>query len=1185
MRSRLLAVAVVSLALVALMGGVAWGQETYTSPDECYTCHGVTGVGAVGKVDFAVPAVNYAKCAGCHAAISTAQHWHNPNSTYSTCTGCHRTVVPIITNATLRFTSRFVSPDFGRFKASTSLSSSPQTLHAAHAGSGWVNSLVLKAGSTANCANCHRAVTCSACHGDSVAHTDHAAAEYPGVSYLQSTGTGTTTAPSTCVNSSCHDPAKAATAEFVPWCGSCHPARVQEHGYDTIDHVADDGATEGIACSTCHSLDLATTHGDPGAAGASCATCHPMPRKSFDAWDQSCATGGCHTATSTAPMHADTATAHQVDAGNQLCLDCHTGTELGSIHAGAEKTTGETSCLVCHTARSVPATRDCTTCHFTFDEHYDETAHSSAALGCSGTGCHATPDLMTVHNERNAAFGCFGCHSSIRTAVQDAITAGDTSCSACHGTISALGGHRDAHWMTPPLADDDGTPNYSYHTGSAGAAPTRDCAGCHTSNLVDEHLGLNLGGWVRFPRYDSTGVAFTCGTCHDQPEGSTVQDAIGAGLSACESCHVVHGPIPAVHASTFVDVQDVPCADCHSANLDVEHIRYTNVKSTAGLSGCDVCHELYTGMTSGSVTGEATQAAISTGNDTRCSACHTAYHTDATAHQATTDASKACAACHTEGGTDVIDIAAIHADAELGACKVCHTNAARVPDIFASSAECSSCHAAEGEDYHRNMAVHVAPESGCSVTGCHHASPDVTVIHADGCATCHDGSALPATTACDNCHVTVVEDYHYDFNVDHTPTDAYSAGCAECHDTTDVRALHVTNGCNQCHFIDGCADCHTAHAGGADLVKSTSCSTCHDVEGTDGNYHTAIDASHRFSAMNATCLGCHPNTLPEAHAEFLSRYPAYDSTCDLCHKNADPSRIDWATASADCSSCHEIHGDIAAVHTATSSQACVDCHESADVRTLHAATPDASCDVCHNAPAGRIDWTTATVECTSCHGTLAPVDPKHYPAAAHLATTESGCTLCHSADMKNEHFKSTVAVSCVACHEVKVDAFTAPWNKTCTACHPTKHANQAAAHKSTNTTCTGTGCHVVTDVSVLHGTNCAACHAAGVKASTNCTQCHPGTNPHHATITLKMTSDSTWKTVCGSCHGRTHSMGSCSRCHAPSRLHNESGHVDQNSRCAGCHKVATADTAKNCLACHASVQSGSGGGSWGGWGR
>ena len=203
--------------------------------------------------------------------------------------------------------------------------------------------------------------------------------------------------------------------------------------------------------------------------------------------------------------------------------------------------------------------------------------------------------------------------------------------------------------------------------------------------------------------------------------------------------------------------------------------------------------------------------------------------------------------------------------------------------------------------------------SGCSVTGCHHSNPDVTVIHEDGCGTCHNGSALPATTACANCHVTVVEDYHYDFDTDHTPVDAYSAGCAGCHDTTDVRALHVTDGLRAVPLHQRL---HRLPAITHGRRRSDEVHRVRDLprhRGTD--YHSAMDASHTFTGMGALCTDCHPSTLPEAHENYLSRYPEYASTCDLCHKNADSDRIDWTTASADCSTCHDIHGDIAVVHT------------------------------------------------------------------------------------------------------------------------------------------------------------------------------------------------------------------------------------------------------------------------------
>jgi len=147
MRPRIMPVVVLTLVAVALLGGAAYGEEsvTYSTPGECYTCHGVAGTGAVGKVDFQVEPVDYAKCATCHAAISTAQHWHNPGSFFSRCSTCHNTTLPIVTDSTYRFTSVFLSAEYGTFKTSASLASTPQTLHGAHSGAGWVNSLTFRA--------------------------------------------------------------------------------------------------------------------------------------------------------------------------------------------------------------------------------------------------------------------------------------------------------------------------------------------------------------------------------------------------------------------------------------------------------------------------------------------------------------------------------------------------------------------------------------------------------------------------------------------------------------------------------------------------------------------------------------------------------------------------------------------------------------------------------------------------------------------------------------------------------------------------------------------------------------------------------------------------------------------------------------------------------------------------------
>lgn len=1360
MRLRFLALVAVSLALVALMGGVAYA-DTASDNAQCLTCHGVSGSGSSLRTDFAVGDVSYTACAACHSRYKHFEHPGVPTP----CTNCHlgaQVGAPYYYSDT--------TTPYGYFSDSTYASKTPEQLHAIHANGNWVATYFRP---VLGCRNCHAGAACSACHTSAVAHTDHALPDYPAVTYTVATGAATLSTSSTCVNESCHALAQASTAEFVP------------------------------ACSTCH---------------------------------------------------------------------------------------------------------------FTFAEHYDTVAHTSSTLvGCSGEGCHSTPDLLSVHTQRNAEFGCGGCHDSVRADVQSSIAEGLTGCSDCHGSISALTGHRDAHAANPPLANADGTPNYSYYTGSVGSAPTGDCKGCHTSNLVDEHLGLYYGSWVLFPRHDSTGAALTCGTCHDQPEGSTVQDAIAACKSACESCHTVHGPMQAVHTSTFVDGATIPCADCHSANLADEHNGgYTN---TAGLTGCDVCHELYEGMTSGSVTGSATQAAISITNDTRCSACHTTYHTNTAAHQATTDASKACAVCHTEGGADLVDVTAIHADAALGACRVCHANTTRVPDISAKTAECASCHATQGTDYHAGMASgHTYSDMGESCKSCHaqtlpeaHADYlDRYPAYGDTCALCHknaDPDRIDWTTAsadCSSCH-----EIHGDVEVLHTATE--SEGCVRCHDSADVRLVHATttgdpgtscdvchnatfeltadmtaecetchkdggvpfhtamnvrhiglgtsgtcegaachvrdvatlheefigpgtqfpqyedscalchlnedatridwtlatngtcynchgdphdrmnhvassansqdcfgchnswvpdthkanppsNGtydnCNTCHrnplagnltwdkatsdcegchdkypsaanhypadkhlavHTDVCVDCHymdlksehakaavtcvechtdpsdsaviaagwnkncnqchmdmhddkptrhastradcstsgchesdvsaihgnlgwlgckTCHTGPAqlasDLTKnctdsgchgdgyhaglpglhtataSSDCTRCHSQALPDGSqlepihggvcatchnttidastktaecttchnttvspYHGQMDALHTFGAMDSGCqtAGCHVKTLPEEHAKYLSRYPAYSDTCALCHLNADPARIDWTTASADCMTCHDGHGDITTIHTATASQACADCHETQNTLGIHLkkdGSGDTDCGVCHNAPAGRINWDTATIECTSCHGTYSQIDPNHYPLAAHDATAQTGCNQCHYMDMKAEHFKPTVAVSCVTCHETKVDSFTAAWDKTCAACHPTNHGDRNAKHVSTNATCGGAGCHNITDVSDIHkslaGSGCGVCHKdpASPATTTDCTAsgCHAGVGTDHKGL---HDASSVNPNGCTGCHfmnlvDEHAALGyTCDTCHKSTASGVVAAIAANDLRCKSCH--------------------------------
>ncbi len=440
MRSRFLVLAVVSLALVALMGGVAYAEilpdaTSYTSADQCYVCHQGTGA-AVSRADFGVAgSVNYSKCLTCHLFTNTGRHYH---LSLADCASCHNGVTKFALS--LPADAVIVGGDptatmYGYFAYAESLQASPAQLHALHDGGGWVERTW---GTTkwpnyyagTPCSGCHAAATCTACHdAPAAAHADHAASAYPAVSVRQATGASISYAASTCINPACHDLAKTGTDAFTPECGACHTDKTAPHGYADVDHVAADGSILGYSCSACHSLDLSTVHGDPIAIGTSCTYCHPSPRDALTApWDQTCATGGCHTETSSAPMHAGIDTSHAVGASNQVCLGCHGGSELASIHVEAQdETAGTSSCLVCHTGETgEPATNDCTVCHFTFDEHYDDGAHTAtpSAPGCKK--CHSM-DLKTEHERRG--FGCADCHSGDYDTI---IASWNKSCLACH---------------------------------------------------------------------------------------------------------------------------------------------------------------------------------------------------------------------------------------------------------------------------------------------------------------------------------------------------------------------------------------------------------------------------------------------------------------------------------------------------------------------------------------------------------------------------------------------------------------------------------------------------------------------------------------------------------------------------------------------------------------------------------
>jgi|GEM_PF-1708456 len=948
-------------------------EPPFETNAECIACHDVAADAPVfSRVNFSVSElVDYNRCRTCHFNLPDQTRWAGRDvlihyhAEMRFCHSCHDgsqdfwfpMPEPRVNNLTLT--------EYGFFANAQSLLASPAALHQIHITEDWVEREF--GDEYPQCSRCHASAACSACHVAPVAHENHALPDYPAVPMRQTDGLIVGVTTSTCINPACHAVSQAGLPGFSPGCADvCHVGYEAYHGYESIDHVAEDGVIEGVTCSSCHALDLEAEHQRPSASttGIGCAVCHPYPRDTYTVWNQSCIQGGCHTVGSADPYHAAAEAGHVIVAAGEVCLACHAGTDLAEIHTAAvyPAIPERRSCLVCHSPvapsqpATLPATGDCTVCHFTFEQHYDEVAHRSTwdMAGCGGDGCHTTPDLMLAHTEIVRDFTCMDCHRSADPVVIRAIEQRQTACDACHVRVEQDVAHRPVHWASPLLIGAGGIPNYAYWTGSLAGPATTDCAMCHTSNLVDEHMGtFEMVGGVevvtRLPRYDARGNALSCASCHRSTDLRT-GIAIATRQTGCNACHDVHGPIGEIHQSVFAEDPEVSCVSCHSADLTIEHGTGMTATTPSGrqLTGCAICHSYFEGEM-----GQRSEAAIDA-RDTRCTACHVTYHDDLTAHLATSTASVAgCGRCHGVIVDGAIDVAPLHAGAPQS-CNVCHANRARVPDLAAETAECSSCHAVTGVEYHRNM-----------------------------------------------------------------------------------------------------------------------------------------DTLHEFGAMDPSCAlaGCHgSNMLPQVHEPFMDRYPQYTDTCALCHLNTDTARIDWSRATADCSTCHVVHGDIDVIHQAPDSQECVACHRTADVIALH---PE--CGTCHNA---AVD-TTVTARCVNCHD-YSPVEQRHYPAAAHQATLQQNCRACHYVDLSAEHRRPGVGpIGCVRCHVY--ERFPAVWDRGCTQCHPVYHDQMPQRHVSTNTGCAGAGCHNIQDVATIHttaapGGGCSVCHISPSQpaTTTNCSTCHPG---------------------------------------------------------------------------------------------
>lgn len=352
-------------------------------------------------------------------------------------------------------------------------------------------------------------------------------------------------------------------------------------GYDAATHRAAPPAQgfviggttfASVECTSCHSLELGVEHAKSSSDGSAqgCDLCHPYPRSSLTpSWDHTtCAQGECHTATSTAPMHADIDADHAVLPAYSACAQCHSGT-LADIHVNASTEASgstRTSCGVCHTD-GVPASNDCASCHDAANPHGALDASHTATMGSSdvsilGTDfgshdcseCHPSAVLTTIHADR-----CSTCHPSPR----DTVVPWDKSCATggCHTATSSAPQHGrldSAHAVgtlscTSLGCHAGGGNAAAIHSKvgcvachASGVTPSTDCAACH--NLGSPHEGLagahTATNWV-------TTTDIVALSHYNQSSGAP---DVSASLD-CIFCHSTNN-IAELHGNN--------CAVCHS---------------------------------------------------------------------------------------------------------------------------------------------------------------------------------------------------------------------------------------------------------------------------------------------------------------------------------------------------------------------------------------------------------------------------------------------------------------------------------------------------------------------------------------------------------------------------------------------------------------------------------------------
>lgn len=689
----------------------------------------------------------------------------------------------------------------------------------------------------------------------------------------------------------------------------------------------------------------------------------------------------------------------------------------------------------------------------------------------------------------------------------------NTQCLSCHDVTTGAGAVSRVDFDVP------GVPR-------VGGVDLTRCAICH-ANQPDRYY---YAGQTGLGHYHAAYP--TCARCHD---GS---DTFALPGDTSISATLVLTPYGFFRSNASLALPPEVLHSVHSGGKWVDAtLKESGCSRCHGAASCNACHDAPVGGSAhqahGSTTFPVPLADQANGlgvvrQPLSCvrAECHSLAIAGTPAFN-----EPSCAGCHTDKtevhGYDTTDHVADDAVVAGIACSACH---ALDLDTEHGGSACGTCHPAPRDTL-------AAWDQGCVTGGCHSSTSSapfhtgVTTGHAipatgDQCLECHEGTDLAAV------HATAKDGEG-------------GTGCLVCHSVT---ATPSTNDCTACHFT---VETHPGGVHAAPLSTGCAGAGCHDI--------VDVRTTHATSPLGA-CAVCHDN---DARVPVL---PA-TSECANCHSYdggvphyadhwAAPLLVDggvpnyafytgsaaggfYTTACATCHASNLVDAHIGSAATLPQRDrfgnplTCDSCHASSDPDVVLAIAGGLSrCDACHKNPM------------TGGPGAHGPINPTH--ASTFKASPEVPCAPCHSANIVDEHngtqswpdADGKQLAYCDVCHanyagtrgQQVQDAIEVTNDVRCTACHSSTHADQGGHYATTASSAACGECHdsgqTTIDIRGLHP-SCATCHEnpariADISLSTaECASCHAteGGDYHRALPSAHEYGDMPRTCLGSGCHG------------------------------------------------------------------